>query len=111
MHFTFAVSVTGEAVIEDVDVSEVPVKRAIKKTDKVGPRIKHVCRRANLVLPKSRATFPINNKPLLSALPSTEKKRLLQEDLEDDHPTGTVYRSLAVSVRNIWSVVLVVLYN
>ncbi|XP_076438576.1 uncharacterized protein LOC143277582 [Babylonia areolata] len=56
--------------------------RESSKPDSRGPRIKHVCRRAAVVLPKPLATFPAppdpSESPTLSALPSPEKEKLLQ---------------------------------
>ena len=53
-----------------------------------GPRIKHVCRRAAVVFGE-RATFPFLTTPLqpspeinLSALPSHEKKHVVQQSAE-----------------------------
>lgn len=61
-----------------------PKETAKEKSESGGPRIKHVCRRAAVVLPKPLATFPappepsMSMSPTLSALPSPEKERLLQ---------------------------------
>ena len=43
-----------------------------------GPRIKHVCRRAAMVFPGQRATFP-PPPPSLSALPRAEKQEILAQ--------------------------------
>lgn len=51
-----------------------------RKGDSKGPRIKHVCRKAAVVLGKQPATFQPRSELCLSALPSQEKERILQHD-------------------------------
>src|SRR6218665_1051653 len=51
-----------------------------RKGDGKGPRIKHVCRKAAVVLGKLPATFAPRPELCLSALPSQEKERILQHD-------------------------------
>ncbi|XP_061183956.1 histone-lysine N-methyltransferase 2A-like [Saccostrea echinata] len=53
------------------------------KSDGRGPRIKHVCRKAAVVLGKPVAKFPKSPEITLSALPSGEKVKLWKKDQED----------------------------
>lgn len=50
------------------------------KSDGRGPRIKHVCRKAAVVLGKPVAKFPKSPEITLSALPSGEKVKLWKKD-------------------------------
>lgn len=52
-----------------------------------GPRIKHVCRKAAVVLGKPVATFPSAAEFRLSALPKQEKVKILKDEKEK---AGTV---------------------
>ncbi|KAL5019594.1 hypothetical protein ScPMuIL_002486 [Solemya velum] len=54
-----------------------------------GPRIKHVCRKAAVVLGKNVAKFPAPSKLTLSALPQTEKTKLLKEEEEAKAAAGS----------------------
>lgn len=53
------------------------------KSDGRGPRIKHVCRKAAVVLGKPVAKFPKSPEITLSALPSGEKVKLWKKDQEE----------------------------
>lgn len=51
-----------------------------------GPRIKHVCRRAAMVFPQQRATFPEEPQKrtlTLSALPNEEKRQLWAKNKQE----------------------------
>ncbi|XP_025100366.1 uncharacterized protein LOC112567768 isoform X2 [Pomacea canaliculata] len=63
----------GEGSGEKLEVTE-------RSAASGGPRIKHVCRRAAMVVRKPLATFSseVSASPTLSALPSPEKERLLR---------------------------------
>ncbi|XP_041373736.1 uncharacterized protein LOC121386787 isoform X2 [Gigantopelta aegis] len=66
-----------------------------------GPRIKHVCRRAAMVLKKPVAKFPSPPSLRLSALPSLEKERIFQanrdakanDSSDDDRPMEDIIKS------------------
>lgn len=53
------------------------------KSDGRGPRIKHVCRKAAVVLGKPVAKFPKSPEITLSALPSGEKVKLWKKDQQE----------------------------
>jgi hypothetical protein len=56
-----------------------PESNTSPKSTGRGPRIKHVCRKAAVVLGKTVARFP-QTELTLSALPKGEKKRILKQD-------------------------------
>lgn len=63
--------------VEGVDEGAVS-EGSERRGDSKGPRIKHVCRKAAVVLGKTEAVFPPRTGLCLSALPSQEKERLFQ---------------------------------
>lgn len=61
------------------DVTTSPESHTSPQSNARGPRIKHVCRKAAVVLGKTVAKFP-QTELTLSALPKGEKKKLLKQD-------------------------------
>ncbi|XP_035214983.1 LOW QUALITY PROTEIN: histone-lysine N-methyltransferase trithorax-like [Stegodyphus dumicola] len=77
---------SGSSLIENTDV----IAPASEEAKSRGPRIKHVCRRAAIVLGLPRATFSEPSEPKdsfnLSALPEDEKQKILETVPQDDKP-------------------------
>ncbi|XP_067676995.1 histone-lysine N-methyltransferase 2A-like isoform X2 [Haliotis asinina] len=74
-----------------------------------GPRIKHVCRRAAMVLRKPVAKFPSPPSLRLSALPSLEKEKMLEESKaqreressDDERPMEEIIRNAATQESHV----------
>lgn len=66
--------------VEQSHVTSSPDSHTVSPVADVrGPRIKHVCRKAAVVLGKTIARFP-ESELTLSALPKVEKKKILRQD-------------------------------
>ncbi|XP_056010328.1 uncharacterized protein LOC130051760 isoform X2 [Ostrea edulis] len=78
------------------------------KSDGRGPRIKHVCRKAAVVLGKPVAKFPKSPEITLSALPSGEKVKLWKKDQEekkelsdDEMPIEDIIQQSEVNIQSV----------